>query len=94
MASRNTVSLAGYLIREVEVDEVKGFVRFTLAVERKTCPGGTPRTDFIPISCPGSCASFAKNHFKKGTNVQVNGEIWTFGKADWAVVAKSVHMGT
>ena len=94
MASQNTVLVAGYLIRDVEIDETKGFVRFVLAVERKASPGGTPRTDYLPISCTGSNASFAKANFRKGTNVRISGEIWTFGKVEWAVVAKKVSIGT
>lgn len=90
MAKGNSIQLAGHLVSPPTVDG--NFVRFTLVVPRKVAQGGTPHSDWIPISCSGSSANIALEHLKPGTKCQITGEIKTFG-ASWAVVAKSITLG-
>ena len=73
---------------------------FTLAIDRDYKDGGGERpTDFVPITCWRSLASFAQKYLKKGRMVCVTGRLqqqnWTDSngnnRVSWSILAEHVY---
>lgn len=74
---QNSVTLIGYITREIEMRKVgdSTVANFTVAVNRIKGKDGAQNTDFIPCQAWGKQGEFVGKYFKKGQKVAVYGEI-------------------